>query len=149
MLAHTAWSCKTLVWQGEEQPGCWEASEWSLDVGLPWKKSSAGWTGFFFCLASVGFPQGKPAQRQTCHPNSAGLRLSHLKPHTKSPEINEEALKWTLEQAHSKPSVISLPIYHWNVCNSPQGDFLVFKQLLPCIISSCFHKREEELRTLC
>lgn len=55
------------------------------------KKSSAGLT--LFCSASTRTPQGKPAQRQTCHSNSAGLRLSRLKPHPKSPEISEEAWK--------------------------------------------------------
>lgn len=104
------------------------------------KKSSAELT--LFCPASMRTPQCKPAQRQTCHSNSAGLRFSCLKPHPKSAEISEEAWKWSLDQAHSQPSVISLAIYHRNGCNSPQGEFLVFKQLLPCIISSCCHKRK-------
>lgn len=61
----------------------------------------------------MGTPSaGKPAQRPTRHLYSAGMSLSHLRPHTKSPEINEEALKRALYPAHSKPSVISQPTDH-------------------------------------
>lgn len=124
----------------------------NLDAWLPWTKSSAGWTGFIFfplffpllCPSSVGTAQGNLR-----HDKTSTQHTAHNKTEKAPKSVRRLWLEWTLDRAHSKPSVISLPIYHSDVCNSPWGDFLVFKQLLPSMISSCSQQRNRGTVKLC